>query len=59
MIVRPGGLEWMNIAAGPRGWTIPVLVDFLEVDGKLARILLGVGESFRSEESDDVVRDNR
>lgn len=37
---------------------IPVLINFLEVNDELARIMLGVGEYFRAEEGNDVVRDD-
>lgn len=35
-----------------------VLVDFLQVDDELGRIMLGVGENLCTEESDDMIRDD-
>lgn len=35
-----------------------VLIDFLQVDDELGRIMLGVGENLCTEESDDMIRDH-
>jgi hypothetical protein len=35
-----------------------VLVDLLQVDDELGRIMLGVGENLCTEESDDMIRDH-
>ena len=36
----------------------PVLIDLLQVDDELRRVVFGEGEDFGSEESDDVVGDD-